>query len=82
MLKPQFILILLYGVVNFAIADDVDIVIVGAGASGISAATRLLKQVDWNWNFVVLEAKNRIGGRVNTVDFGKLFTVLLIIKKL
>ncbi|ALC44998.1 CG7460 [Drosophila busckii] len=44
------------------------IVIIGAGAAGIAAATRLLaqgfKQV------CILEAENRIGGRINTVAFG------------
>lgn len=47
----------------------VKIAIVGAGASGIAAASRL-SQEGIN-DFVVLEANDRIGGRINTVDFGK-----------
>lgn len=45
------------------------IIIVGAGASGIAAASKLLQN---NFtNLVILEAENRIGGRVQTVDFGE-----------
>ncbi|XP_032672835.1 uncharacterized protein LOC116844858 isoform X2 [Odontomachus brunneus] len=46
----------------------VKIIIVGAGASGIAAASRLLQE--GISDFVVLEANDRIGGRINTVDFG------------
>jgi monoamine oxidase len=45
------------------------IVIVGAGAAGIAAASKLLKN-GLN-DFVILEANNRIGGRIHTVNFGK-----------
>ncbi|XP_011063075.1 PREDICTED: spermine oxidase-like isoform X1 [Acromyrmex echinatior] len=45
------------------------IVIVGAGAAGIAAASRLLqKGVN---DFVILEANDRIGGRINSKDFGE-----------
>lgn len=44
------------------------IVVIGAGASGISAASRLLKNKFTN--VVILEAENRIGGRVFTEPFG------------
>ncbi|KAL6435180.1 hypothetical protein ACFW04_005336 [Cataglyphis niger] len=44
-------------------------IIVGAGAAGIAAASKLL-QKGIN-DFVILEASNRIGGRVHTVDFGE-----------
>ncbi|KAH8307298.1 hypothetical protein KR044_009189, partial [Drosophila immigrans] len=44
------------------------IVIVGAGPSGIAAATRLIEQ---GFKHVsILEAENRIGGRICTVPFG------------
>ncbi|XP_054277276.1 spermine oxidase-like [Macrosteles quadrilineatus] len=44
------------------------VVIVGAGISGFAAATTLLEN---NFtDFVVLEASDRIGGRINTVQFG------------
>jgi len=46
-----------------------EIVIVGAGAAGIAAASRLLQRgVN---DFVILEASDRIGGRIYTKDFGK-----------
>lgn len=44
------------------------IVIVGAGAAGIAAATKLLS--NGFKNVTVLEAENRIGGRVHSVLFG------------
>ncbi|KAG8237515.1 hypothetical protein J437_LFUL017565 [Ladona fulva] len=45
------------------------VVVVGAGASGIAAATRLMKSgVN---DIIVLEAENRIGGRVFTTEFGE-----------
>ncbi|CAD6204122.1 GSCOCG00009874001-RA-CDS [Cotesia congregata] len=44
------------------------VLIIGAGASGISAGCQLIKN---NFNdFVILEAKNRIGGRIFTTRFG------------
>ncbi|XP_017863457.1 PREDICTED: spermine oxidase-like [Drosophila arizonae] len=44
------------------------IVIIGAGASGIAAATRLL-ELGFR-NVKILEAESRVGGRINTVPFG------------
>jgi monoamine oxidase len=41
--------------------ETVDIAIIGAGLSGIYAATRLAPQKQ---SFVILEARNRIGGRI------------------
>jgi spermine oxidase len=43
------------------------IVIIGAGAAGIAAATRLLEN-GMN-DLIVLEAENRIGGRIHSVEF-------------
>lgn len=44
------------------------IVIVGSGASGIAAGAKLL---EYGFkNIVVLEALNRIGGRIATESFG------------
>ncbi|XP_058828035.1 spermine oxidase-like [Topomyia yanbarensis] len=45
------------------------ILIIGAGAAGIAAATRLHK--NGITDFVILEASNRIGGRIRTVLFGQ-----------
>lgn len=44
------------------------IVIIGAGVSGIAAATRLIS--NGFSHVTILEAENRIGGRIHTVPFG------------
>ena len=46
---------------------EVDVAIVGAGVSGLAAAKALGAH---NASFVVLEARNRTGGRVHAVSFG------------
>lgn len=46
-----------------------DVVIIGAGLSGLTAAFHLLQQANPP-NIVVLEARNRIGGRIHTVEQG------------
>ncbi|CRK99212.1 CLUMA_CG012499, isoform A [Clunio marinus] len=44
------------------------VVIIGAGAAGLSAANSLIKNgLD---DFVILEARNRIGGRINSIELG------------
>ncbi|XP_012534082.1 uncharacterized protein LOC105835392 isoform X2 [Monomorium pharaonis] len=45
------------------------VVIVGAGAAGIAAASRLLQR--GMSDFVILEANDRIGGRIYTKNFGE-----------
>lgn len=62
--------LVMYAIVGQVLSNDVDIVIIGAGASGFGAASRLLEK--GLTNLTVLEARNRIGGRVNTVEFGNL----------
>lgn len=47
---------------------DKHIVIIGAGASGIAAATKLIS--NGFTNVTVLEAERQIGGRVRTMPFG------------
>lgn len=42
---------------------DFDVIIIGAGISGLAAATALLQT---NRNIVILEAQNRVGGRILT----------------
>lgn len=44
------------------------IVIIGAGASGFAAASKLI--ANGFHNLLILEAENRIGGRVHTIPFG------------
>ena len=47
------------------------IVIIGAGIAGISAAKILFDH--GMRNVTILEATNRIGGRIHTTDFGTIF---------
>ena len=54
---------------SFKMAGDPKILIIGAGAAGIAAASRLLEK--GFQNVLILEAKNRIGGRIHTVKFGQ-----------
>lgn len=46
---------------------DKKIVVIGAGPSGIAAATRLIE--NGFTDVKVLEAENRIGGRIHTIQF-------------
>ncbi len=46
-------------------------VIVGAGMAGISTAVNLLK--NRYSDFLMFEALERIGGRINTIDYGNSF---------
>ncbi|XP_017780334.1 PREDICTED: spermine oxidase-like [Nicrophorus vespilloides] len=49
--------------------NDSRIVIIGAGASGIAAGRKLL---EYGFkNLIILEAENRIGGRINSTKFGE-----------
>ncbi|XP_017785342.1 PREDICTED: spermine oxidase-like [Nicrophorus vespilloides] len=48
-------------------AEGVKVIVVGAGPAGIAAATTLLSQ---GIDVTVLEAEDRIGGRVHSVPFG------------
>ena len=41
-----------------------DVIIIGGGTSGLAAASELSKL--GNKNILVLEASNRLGGRINT----------------
>lgn len=50
------------------------VVIVGAGPAGIAAASRLLE--NHHKNIRLLEAENRVGGRINSVFFGQAFVDL------
>lgn len=47
--------------------DDEEIIIIGAGISGIAAASRLIER--GITNFKILEADTRIGGRILTIPF-------------
>lgn len=49
------------------IAKNPKILIIGAGASGIAAASKLYE--NGFTDITILEAENRIGGRINSVEF-------------
>lgn len=46
---------------------DKQVIIIGAGAAGIAAATKLIS--NGFRNIVILEGQNRIGGRIHTIPF-------------
>jgi len=52
-----------FAVARPALANDVDVAVVGAGAAGLAAAAELIKA---GRSVVVLEARSRIGGRAYT----------------
>lgn len=49
-------------------SKHVEIVIIGAGMAGLSAAKHLMK--NGRSDFIILEARNRIGGRIISIDVG------------
>lgn len=64
-------LLLIDGVAQTCLTENVDVVIVGAGMTGISAAADMLVRTP-GLTFVVLESTDRIGGRVKSnLDFGE-----------
>ena len=48
-----------------------EVIIVGAGASGLAAAARLIENGLPQSQLTILEAENRIGGRIDTVRYGR-----------
>lgn len=64
-MKFFLILLLVVSTMNAMVSaiEDVDVVIIGAGATGISAGLEALKR---GLTFIMLEATSVIGGRVNT----------------
>lgn len=47
---------------------DKKIIVIGAGAAGIAAAIKLVS--NGFRNVTILEAENRVGGRIHTIPFG------------
>jgi monoamine oxidase len=43
-----------------------DVIVIGCGIAGMTAAQNLMKS---GANVLVIEARDRIGGRVNPIDF-------------
>ncbi|KAF7382464.1 hypothetical protein HZH68_015383 [Vespula germanica] len=62
-------LFLLFNCVICNLENSPRIVIVGAGASGIAAASKLYE--NGFENILILEAQDRIGGRIHTIQFGE-----------
>jgi cation diffusion facilitator CzcD-associated flavoprotein CzcO len=54
--------------------EELQIVVVGAGAAGVAAAARLRER--GVTDVVILEAEERMGGRIHTIPFGKHFAVI------
>eukprot|EP00466_Bigelowiella_natans_P020105 jgi/Bigna1/69266/fgenesh1_pg.8_\ len=50
--------------------DEWDAIIVGAGTAGLAAAQRIQHGESTQYRVLVLEARDRIGGRVHTVEMG------------
>lgn len=59
---------------NYYKMQGPSIAIIGAGASGLAAATRLLE--NGLTNLTIFEAENRLGGRINSVKIGDAFVDL------
>ena len=62
---------------NFEVVSSEDdtpsVIIIGAGAAGIAAASRLFE--NGFKKVTILEAENRIGGRINTTKFSEYYIV-------
>lgn len=70
--KTCFSIVVLYSVIFNSVngrQNSPSVIIVGAGASGIAAASKLLN--NGFRNITILEAEDRIGGRLYTTQFGK-----------
>lgn len=69
--KMKFILLLAFVVIVIGVEvkskNDEEIIIIGAGISGIAAASRLFER--GIKNFKILEADTRVGGRILTIPF-------------
>lgn len=61
------ILVLLRLLINVSCETSPSVIIVGAGPSGIAAATKLFE--NGITNLTILEAENRIGGRIYSTKF-------------
>ena len=52
-------------------SSDCDVLVVGGGVAGLAATSKLIQ--NGITNVVLLEAQNRLGGRVSTYREGKFF---------
>ena len=78
LLKETFIYVLAIYYTDFKLVsakkDPPSVIIIGAGAAGIAAASKLFKDVFKE--VTILEAEKRIGGRIRTVKFSKYYILL------
>jgi glycine/D-amino acid oxidase-like deaminating enzyme len=61
------------GAFLFPRMNEMQVVVVGAGAAGVAAAARLMER---GVKVVMLEAEERMGGRIHTIPYGKHFVVI------
>lgn len=73
MIKYYYITLLSFVILYYRLCSCTTIII-GAGPAGIAAATKLLKNNVTD--ILILEAENRIGGRINSVEFGDAYVDL------
>jgi len=57
---------------SFLANTMVSVIIIGAGAAGLAAAARLVENGFKPAQITILEALDRIGGRIHTVNYGKI----------
>jgi monoamine oxidase len=62
------------GAFIFPRMNELRVVVVGAGAAGVAAAARLMER--GVKDVVILEAEERMGGRIHTIPYGKHFAVI------
>lgn len=64
----NFLVIIIVAFYFTRMAIETKVLVIGAGAAGIAAASRLIERgIE---DVLVLEAKDRIGGRIFTKNFG------------
>ena len=57
---------------EIAAKDYVDVIVIGAGIAGLAAASELAEA---GLSITVLEARDRIGGRIHTISGPEDFTI-------
>jgi len=60
-----FQIIIIFNITN---AQVYDVIVVGGGVSGLSACVQLISK--GIKNILLIEANNRLGGRINTITYG------------
>ena len=77
-----FKIILTLLILTYLVQSDVnvtnvyDAIVIGGGVAGLAACSQLAQ--NGVQNILLIEAKNRLGGRVNTIQYSKFFGIILI----